>query len=111
MKLLLDENPPARLVAGLQLEYLGSTPIRAVGMESATDTEIWTLENAEGFAIVSKDSDFYHRSMAHGAPPKVIMLRVGNMSTAAPGAFVAEHSVALKRFVGDADASALLRAA
>ncbi len=33
--------------------------------------------------IVSKDSDFYERSIKLGAPPKVIWLRLGNCTTAA----------------------------
>ncbi|HEX9003026.1 MAG TPA: DUF5615 family PIN-like protein [Blastocatellia bacterium] len=33
---------------------------------------------ANGFAVVSKDSDFYKRSLFYGSPPKFIWLRIGN---------------------------------
>jgi predicted nuclease of predicted toxin-antitoxin system len=36
----------------------------------------------QGFAIVSKDSDFRQRSILSGSPPKVIWLRIGNCTTA-----------------------------
>jgi predicted nuclease of predicted toxin-antitoxin system len=35
-----------------------------------------------GFIIVSKDSDFFERSVLYGIPPKIIWVRVGNCSTA-----------------------------
>ncbi len=41
---------------------------------------IWQFAVTQGFAIVSKDLDFYDRSMLHGSPPKVIWLRTGNCS-------------------------------
>lgn len=47
-------------------------------MRDATDTQIWEYAKANGFAIVSKDSDFQARSLLHGHPPKFIWLRVGN---------------------------------
>jgi predicted nuclease of predicted toxin-antitoxin system len=36
---------------------------------------------ANGFAIVSKDSDSSQRSFLLGSPPKVIRLRIGNCTT------------------------------
>jgi len=33
---------------------------------------------ANGFIIISKDSDFQQRSLLYGHPPKIVWLRIGN---------------------------------
>jgi predicted nuclease of predicted toxin-antitoxin system len=55
--------------------------VRLVGLERATDREVWDYARASGFAIVSKDTDFHHLSLLHGAPPKVIWIRLRNCTT------------------------------
>jgi predicted nuclease of predicted toxin-antitoxin system len=42
---------------------------------------IWEYAKVNGFAIVSKDSDFHQRSLLYGHPPKFIYLRIGNSPT------------------------------
>jgi predicted nuclease of predicted toxin-antitoxin system len=42
---------------------------------------VWDHARAQGFVIVSKDSDFYQRSLVAGHPPKVVWIRRGNCST------------------------------
>ena len=46
----------------------------------ATDSEIWDYATRNGFIIVTQDSDFVHLLEAKGHPPKVVLLRTGNMS-------------------------------
>jgi predicted nuclease of predicted toxin-antitoxin system len=41
MKLLLDENLSRRIVPFLQTAFPGSTQIALLGLESASDSEIW----------------------------------------------------------------------
>lgn len=82
MKLLFDENLAPRLAAALIDVYPGSVHLTHCGLRGATDDEVWQYAGANGFAIVSKDSDFAGRSALHGSPPKVIWLRVGNCTTA-----------------------------
>ena len=43
---------------------------------------IWVYARAQGFTIVSKDADFYQRSVLYGYPPKVVWLRIGNWTRA-----------------------------
>ena len=50
-------------------------------MRGAGDRRIWEYARNEGFAIVSKDTDFRERSYVDGAPPKVVWLDVGNAGT------------------------------
>ena len=39
------------------------------------------IANRHSFSVVSKDTDFYQRSIALGLPPKFIWLGVGNCGT------------------------------
>jgi predicted nuclease of predicted toxin-antitoxin system len=81
VKLLVDENPSPRAAASLQEEYPGSRHIEECGLLSASDDEIWTYARTNGFAILTKDSDFSDRGQLENNPPKVIWLRGGNCST------------------------------
>ena len=50
-------------------------------MEHADDAVIWSFARENGFTIVTKDSDFYERSLVQGFPPQIIWLKCGNVST------------------------------
>ncbi|MDQ2696162.1 MAG: DUF5615 family PIN-like protein [Pseudomonadota bacterium] len=78
MKLLLDQNLSRRLVAVLEPAYPGTTQAALLGLERASDLEIWQYARDNGFVIVTKDSDFHELSLLHGAPPKVVWLQCGN---------------------------------
>ena len=47
-------------------------------MKGQTDEEVWNYAKANGFAVISKDKDFYQRALLYGAPPKFIWLLLGN---------------------------------
>ena len=81
MRLLLDQNLSHRLKAPLATVYQVVAHVRDFSLERADDTSVWDFAKANGFAIVSKDSDFHQRSLVFGHPPKVIWLRLGNCST------------------------------
>jgi predicted nuclease of predicted toxin-antitoxin system len=83
MKLLLDENLSRLLVPFLQHDYPGSNQVVLLGMESASDTEVWQRAKDEGFVIVTRDADFQELSMVWGQPPKVIRLNIPNQNRAA----------------------------
>lgn len=81
MKLLLDENLSPKLVRRLEDLFPGSSHVHDCGLGNADDADIWHYAADGGFTVVSKDADFYDRSVLYGHPPKVIRLRVGNCST------------------------------
>ena len=83
MKLLLDENLSRRVVPFIQDSWPGSTQVALVGLEQTDDQTIWRYAQAHGYTIVTKDADFQELSVVHGAPPKVIWLRSGNLGKAA----------------------------
>jgi predicted nuclease of predicted toxin-antitoxin system len=81
MKLLLDENVSRRAIPRLDSYFPASTHVCLVGLEQATDQQIWAYATANDFTIVTCDSDFHEMSLLLGAPPKVIWIQIGNPST------------------------------
>ncbi len=98
MKLLLDQNLSWRLVGELQDLFPGSAHVRELGLDRATDDEIWEYAQQEGFAIVSKDADFEQRSVLRGHPPKCIWLRVGNCTTQDIERAIRERAARIQEF-------------
>lgn len=77
MKLLFDQNLSRDLVARLAKLLPGSAHVTDIGLERSADQDVWQHAQTNGFAIVSKDSDFNQMAFLHGAPPK----RLGNCTT------------------------------
>ncbi|WP_461255191.1 DUF5615 family PIN-like protein [Treponema sp. R80B11-R83G3] len=80
MKLLLDANLSWRLTSVLS-EYFGEcVHVNKTELpKPVKDTEIWNYAAANGYTIITQDSDFLHLFEIKGYPPKVILLRVGNI--------------------------------
>ena len=70
MKLLLDENLSRRLVPFLLHDYPGSSQVCLIGLESATDVEVWNTAKQQDFVIVTRDADFEELSLVWGAAAK-----------------------------------------
>jgi predicted nuclease of predicted toxin-antitoxin system len=108
VKLLFDQNLPRSLVATVQGQFPGSTHVRDVGLDRATDTGIWEYAKDNGMTVVSKDSDFHQRSFALGAPPKVDWLRLGNCSASDVKDILRTSAAQIQVFWADADAALLV---
>ena len=82
MRLLFNQNLSVRLVRSLSDVYPGSSHVSLVGLDRASDAEVfdYTLDN--GYALVSKDVDFAELAQARSPSPKVVWLRLGNCTTA-----------------------------
>ena len=72
LKLLYDQNLPARFVISLADLFPDSEHLKHVGLAPADDRTVWDYAGKNGFAIISKDSDFHQMSFLYGAPPKAI---------------------------------------
>lgn len=79
MKLLIDQNLSHRLVKPLQEQFPGTEQVRRLGLTDRRDTTIWDYAHQHGFVILTQDEDFFDLSSLRGAPPKVILLRTGNI--------------------------------
>ncbi|MFA6920353.1 MAG: DUF5615 family PIN-like protein [Gallionella sp.] len=107
MKLLFDENLSFRLVTALADIYPDSTHVRETGLLGANDQHVWNYAAEHGFLLVSKDTDFYERSIAFGAPPKIIWLRIGNCTVNETAALLRNQYIVVRRFAEDAVTSFL----
>lgn len=108
MRLLFDQNLSHRLVSLLGEVYPGSVHVREVGLAEADDGVVWSHALRQGLVIVSKDADFYQRSLLLGPPPKVVWIRRGNCSTRAVEAILRRHHADVERFCADAAAAILV---
>ncbi len=82
MKLLLDENLSRRLVPFLVHDYPGTSQVSLLGMEQASDMDLWRCAKQENFVVVTRDADFQEIALVHGHPPSVIWLKTENPSKA-----------------------------
>lgn len=81
MTFLIDENLSWRLVEALSDEYPNCKHIVRCGLERASDAEIWAFAKANDLALLSKDDDMRALVETNGPPPKLVWLRLGNVST------------------------------
>ena len=108
MKLLLDQNLSRRLVPALQEAYPGTRHLADLGLQGEPDTLIWTVAQQETYALVSKDDDFRQLSLLRGAPPKVLVLAIGNGGNADVLALLLNNQDRIKAFDADALESLLV---
>lgn len=108
MKLLFDQNLSRRLVGHLRDVFPESEHVTSVGLDTATDREIWDFARENGHLIVSKDSDFRQLAFLYGPPPKVLWLRVGNASTASILEVISDYVERIEDFAASEDEALLV---
>jgi predicted nuclease of predicted toxin-antitoxin system len=108
VKLLFDENVSHKLVGNLANEFPGCAHVRDINLRAAEDEQIWEHARTQGFAIVSKDTDFRERSYVEGFPPKVIWLDVGTAGTVAIAELLRRERQRIERFEADHETSLLI---
>ena len=107
MKLLLDENLSRRLVPFLQSDYPGSTQVVLIGLERASDREIWAYAKANEFAIVTQDADFQELSLLLGHPPYVLWLKLASPSRGVVLNALISHREQIESAVADQSAGCI----
>ena len=78
--------------------FPGSEHVIALGLDDSPDSQIFDYAGQNDFTIVSKDSNFRQLSFLHGAPPKVVWLRVGNCTVSELVALLTENEHRLLEF-------------
>jgi len=82
MKLLLDANLSWRLIKKLEPVYGEVFHAEQIGLsDPAPDIEIWNWALENNAIIITNAIDFYYLMLQKDFPPKVILLRTGNLST------------------------------
>jgi predicted nuclease of predicted toxin-antitoxin system len=103
MKLLFDENLSFKLPRQLNDLFPGSSQVRLLGLERASDRALWDYAKANEFTLVTLDADFGEMAALLGPPPKVIWLRCGNRETATIELLLRDHAGLVARFEHDKD--------
>jgi len=98
MKLLFDQNISYRIVQKLSDLFPGCKQVRELGLTNAEDVDIWDYARKNDFSIVTFDTDFYDISLTNGCPPKVILLRTGNLTTNQIANLLRKNSVQITNF-------------
>lgn len=108
MKLLLDENLSHRLVPALQAAFAGTAHVQQLGLQGESDGALWDFARREGYALASKDDDFRQISLLRGAPPKVLVLAIGNGGNADALRTLLRNQARIEAFDADALESLLV---
>ena len=96
---LIDNNLSVILKTVFEKEFPGSMHVYELGLEKASDTEIWEIAKGKYDAIISKDKDFYFRIMLHGSPPKLIWIARGNCRNREILDLIRENTSKIKAFL------------
>ena len=107
MKILLDQNISFRLVKKVNDFYPLVKQVREMGLENATDREIWQFAKENGYTIITFDADFYDFSVIWGHPPKIIWIRTGNKTTNEIDLILRKHYQSIETFVDISDLACL----
>ncbi len=103
MKLLFDQNISYRIEKKLNSNFDFSKHISSVGLKDSEDIEIWNFAKKESFTIVTFDSDFYDISLINGCPPKIIWIRMGNLTTTQIYDFLNTKILVIRNFLENSD--------
>ncbi len=83
MKLLLDANISWRLTIKFKAYFEDCFHVDNIGLAvPAKDVAIWNFALTNNLIIITNDEDFLNLSNLKGFPPKVVLLKIGNQSTA-----------------------------
>ena len=78
IKLLFDQNLSYRLVSRLKDIYPNSKHVASLGLDRASDIDVWKYAKEYDYTLVSKDSDFNDICTLYDFPPHIVWLRLGN---------------------------------
>lgn len=83
MKLLLDANISWRLIIKFKVYFQDCFHVDNIGLAvPSKDIDIWNFALSNNLIIVTNDEDFLNLSNLKGFPPKVVLLKIGNQSSA-----------------------------
>jgi predicted nuclease of predicted toxin-antitoxin system len=77
---LVDANLPPRLCQWLHHHGHHATHLLELQSIRLPDRQVWGLAATRQDIIITKDSDFYERSLLLGKPPQVLLIALGNCS-------------------------------
>lgn len=73
---LIDNTLSPKIANQINDSFPGCKHVFSLGMDKASDEEVFEYAKNNNFAILTKDADFYHLLNKLGYPPKVVWIRV-----------------------------------
>ena len=107
MTLLFDQNISPKIAKQLEDIFPGVKQVRHLGLENASDLEIFEYAKSNGYAVVTFDSDFVDLNVLKSFPPKIIWLRTGNLTTKSIAELINKNVVAIRNFLNSEEAQIL----
>lgn len=74
----MDNQLPEALCEFLKTQGHRSSHVLTLGMDEASDLEIWNYAAKGNWIVVSKDEDFLHLANRPGDSGKFLWVRIGN---------------------------------
>lgn len=106
MRLLVDENISWRLKRSLpQWDILPANEITSTS--KITDTSIWQYAKTNNYTILTFDEDFVELHNLNSYPPKIVWLRMGNVTTQEIAQRLIQLQTTLIGFIEDSDSGVL----
>ena len=81
MKFIIDNQLPRALAQFLVSRGCDAEHVLDVGLEKASDSEIWVYANRNGRSVISKDEDFLHVAALPNDIGQQLLARLGNCRT------------------------------
>lgn len=103
MKLLFDQNISFRVVRKIIQDFPLAISVWDVGLYEEYDIPIWKYAKENGYTIVTQDDDFDNMYGLWGHPPKIIMIRTGNISNVNLAKLLILRKDRIERFVNNTD--------
>ena len=107
LRLHFDQNLSPQLVHRLRDLQPGAMHVFDIGLHTRDDAYIWEYARDQDLTIVSKDTDFRHRSASYGQPPKVIWIGLGNCTTEDVAALFQQRHTEVLEFSTNVDGALL----
>lgn len=99
MRLLFDQNISFRITKKLIDLFPECKHVSDCGLMDCDDPDIWEYAQKNDFSIVTFDSDFYDISVISGHPPKIIWIRIGNLTTKEIVRLMMQNKESIERFL------------
>jgi predicted nuclease of predicted toxin-antitoxin system len=99
LKLLFDQNISPKIVKQLEDIFPEAKQVRHLGLENASDIQIFEFAKKNGYAVVTFDSDFVDLNIIKGFPPKIVWLKTGNLTTKAISELIRKKQMVIQTFL------------
>lgn len=108
MKILFDQNISFRIISKLKENYPLINHVKFLGLENASDMQIWHFAKEHDYTIITFDADFYDLNILFGFPPKIIWIRTGNMTTKNIENLFIQYYDSIKHFIENSEENGCL---